>query len=75
MCSGSEAGSYLRLVDSCITQRKAQGPYGTCNESKEEEEEESNWARAVRHIQFFIESQLASMQLTLGPYVLHISVK
>jgi len=38
MCSGSEAGSYLRLVDSCITQRKAQGPSRTCNESKEEEE-------------------------------------
>jgi len=39
MCSGSEAGSYLRLIDSCITQLKAQGPYRTCNESKEEEEE------------------------------------
>jgi len=26
MCSGSEAGSYLRLTDSCITQLKAQGP-------------------------------------------------
>jgi len=25
MCSGSEAGSYLRLIDSCITQLKAQG--------------------------------------------------
>jgi len=36
MCSGSEAGSYLRLIDSCITQRKAQGPSRTCNESKEE---------------------------------------
>ena len=40
MCSGSEAGSYLRLLDSCITQLKAQGPFRTCNESKEEEEEE-----------------------------------
>jgi len=40
MCSGSEAGSYLRLIDSCITQLKAQGPSMTCNESKEEEEEE-----------------------------------
>ena len=40
MCSGSEAGSYLRLVDSCITHLKAQGPSRTCNESKEEEEEE-----------------------------------
>ena len=39
MCSGSEAGSYLRLIDSCITQLKAQGPSRTCNESKEEEEE------------------------------------
>ena len=38
MCSGSETGSYLRLIDSCITQLKAQGPSRTCNESKEEEE-------------------------------------
>jgi len=34
----TEAGSYLRLIDSCITQLKAQGPSRTCNESKEEEE-------------------------------------
>jgi len=33
MCCGT-----LRLIDSCITQRKAQGPSRTCNESKEEEE-------------------------------------
>ena len=39
MCCGTEAGSCLRLIDSCITQRKAQGPSRTCNESKEEEEE------------------------------------
>ena len=32
--------TYLRLIDSCITQLKAQGPSRTCNESKEEEEEE-----------------------------------
>ena len=38
MCSGSEAGSYLVLIDSCITHRKAQGLSGTCSESKEEEE-------------------------------------
>jgi len=38
MCSGSEAGSYLRPIDSCITQLKAQAPSRTCNESKEEEE-------------------------------------
>ena len=37
LCSGSEAGSYLRLVDSCITQRKAQEHSWTCNESNEEE--------------------------------------
>ena len=40
MCCGNEAGSYLRLVDSCITQLKAQGPARACDESKEEEEEE-----------------------------------
>jgi len=28
MCSGSEAGSYLRLIDSCIPQLKAQRPLG-----------------------------------------------
>ena len=33
------AGSHLRLIDSCITQLKAQGPSRTCNESKEEDEE------------------------------------
>ena len=32
-----EAGSYLRLIDSCITQLKAQGPSRTCNERKGEE--------------------------------------
>jgi len=34
-----EAGSNLRLIDSCITQLKTQGPSRTCNESKEEEED------------------------------------
>ena len=41
-------GTYLRLIDSCITQRKAQGPCRTCNESKEEEEEDiqtDDWRR------------------------------
>jgi len=38
MWCGTEAGSYLRLIDSCITQLTAQGPARTCNESKEEEE-------------------------------------
>jgi len=35
----TEAGSYLRLIDSCITQLKAQGPSRTCNESNKEERE------------------------------------
>ena len=30
------------LIDSCITQLKAQGPSRTCNESKEEEEQVSD---------------------------------
>ena len=38
VCSDSEAGSYLRLIDSYITQLKAQRPSRTCNERKEEEE-------------------------------------
>ena len=37
--SGSEAGSYLRLIDFCITQLKAQGPSRTCTECKEEKKE------------------------------------
>ena len=45
MSSGSEAGSYLRLIDVCITQLKAQGPSRTCNESKEEEEESEVFER------------------------------
>ena len=39
MCCGIEVGSYLRRIDSCITQLKAQGPSRTCNESKEEVKE------------------------------------
>jgi len=31
----TEAGSYLRRIDFCITQLKAQGLSRTCNESKE----------------------------------------
>ena len=34
--NSSEAGSYLRLIDSCITQLKAQGPSRTGNASKED---------------------------------------
>ena len=38
---------HVRLMDSCITQLKAQGPSRTCNESKEEEEEDSMWRWCV----------------------------
>ena len=40
MCSGSEVGSYLRLIESSVTQLEAQAPPRTCAESKEEEEED-----------------------------------
>ena len=40
--SGSEAGSNLRLIDSCITQLKAQEPSRTCNESEDEEEKQTS---------------------------------
>ena len=46
------AGSYLRLIDSCITQLKAQGPSRparTCNESKEEEERVFASRRRIFH--------------------------
>jgi len=36
--SSSEAVSYLRLIDTCITQLQAQGPSRPCDESKEEDE-------------------------------------
>ena len=33
----TKAGSHMRLIDSCITQLKAQGYARACDESKEEE--------------------------------------
>ena len=42
MCYGNEAGSYLRLIDSCITQCKAQGPSRTCNKGTEEKKGRMN---------------------------------
>jgi len=47
LCSGAKAGSYLRLMDSCITQLKSQGPSRTCDESNKEEEEETRSAWVV----------------------------
>jgi len=43
MCCDTEAGSYLRLIDSCVIQLEAQGLSRTCNESKEEEEASWLW--------------------------------
>jgi len=45
----TEAGSYLRLIDFCITQLKAQGPSRTCDESKEEEEDLEQLRNARLH--------------------------
>ena len=47
--------SDLRLIDSCITQLKAQGPSRTCNESKEEEV-----SVASRQMSSLIPGQIAS---------------
>ena len=53
MCSGSEAGSYLKLKDSGITQLNAQGSSRTCYESKEEEEgctrRTATWVSRANH--------------------------
>ena len=48
MCCGTEVGSYLRLIDSCITQLKAQGPSRTCDESKEVRVQGADFLRAAR---------------------------
>ena len=40
----------LRLIDSCITQLKAQGPSRTCSESNEEEEEEGVSCQSQRTV-------------------------
>ena len=47
ICSGSEAGSYLRLIDSCVTQLKAQGPSSKEVVEEEEEKEETGVNRGV----------------------------
>ena len=40
ICCNNKAGSYLRLIESCIIQRRAQRPYRICNNSEKEEEVE-----------------------------------
>ena len=56
----TEAGSYFRLIDSCITQLKAQGPSRTCNESKEEETKNTPSER-----DFFIDNLLVRICLII----------
>jgi len=70
MCSGSEAGSYLKLIDSCITQLKAQGHSRTCNEG--EEEEERSLEREVEEFEvppqerdFFIDNLLVQIHFII----------
>jgi len=50
--------SYLRLIDSCTTQLKAQGPSRTCNESKEEEEWETAQRRYLKLTRIYESQQL-----------------
>ena len=49
----TEAGSYLRLIDSCITQLQAQGPSRTCNKSKEGEEVDEGSGRTTMATNLF----------------------
>ena len=49
MCSASEAGSYLRRIDSCIIEVKTQGPSRTCNESKEDEQNKKSYLTESVH--------------------------
>ena len=55
MFSGFEAGSHVRLIDSCISQLEDQDPFRTCNESEEEEEEEARVLSLT--FSFFLDSQ------------------
>ena len=69
-CSApAEAGSYLRLIDSCVTHLKAQGPSRTCNESKEEEEVQHLPHGGVRP---FHQKSTCLTQLTLATHVVQI---
>ena len=64
-CSGSKAGSYLRRIDSCITQLKAQGPAGTCNESKQDKERRF---RTRRDINVFVPARIQQVMRTIHLY-------
>jgi len=57
----------VRLIDSCITQLKAQGPSRTCNESKEEKEfEVEGVRRAQDHFFFFFFTLVAGPRRSLS---------
>ena len=72
---GHEAGSYLRLIDSCITQLKPQENSRTCSESEEEEQalppdrfRDSNHVTPWR-IQGYLAHQKQPPRRTLQDYV------
>ena len=65
----TEAGSYLRLIDICITQLKAQGHSRTCNESKEDENKCLRSSKILRLESMALSSQVfynARIQRTLS---------
>ena len=66
MCCGTDAGSYLRLKDSCITQLKAQGLSKTCEESGEEES-----YRAAEDVEDAEAAQNATSLVNIPPQVNH----
>ena len=50
LCIGSEAGSYVSLIDACITQLEAQGTSIACEEGTEEEDgADRSWA-TLQHL-------------------------
>ena len=58
MCSGSAAGSYVRLIDSFVTQMRAQGPSRTCDKSTQDAEEERppgpRWGGGPGHVYIYV---------------------
>ena len=77
MCSGSKAGSYMRLIDSCITQLKAQESSRTCNESEIEEGEEEEELGTHKPVKAKSWQWLepCSVRKSLNPFKLFLPVK
>ena len=67
----TEAGSYLRLIDSCITQNKAQGPSRSWEKSKEEKKKDAagagdaSWAPRRAHVSLVSAHPLSSESLAV----------